>query len=97
LATFGDVGDMSATRRRHVELRTLAAAHVSGNPPMYDVPKDINFHKTVIAGNPSGDKRMILMQMEALTGWPTKDETDLWGSGMSNHPFILHQGKLPPS
>jgi hypothetical protein len=35
---------------------------------MYDVPTDINFHKTVITGYPSGDKRMILMQMEALTG-----------------------------
>ena len=55
---------------------------------MYDVPTDINFHKTVITGYPSGDKWMILMQMEALTGWPTKDETDLWGSGMSNHTFI---------
>ena len=61
---------------------------MSVESPMYDVPTDINFHKTVIAGYPSGDKRMILMQMEALTGWPTKDETDLLGSGMSNHPFI---------
>jgi hypothetical protein len=37
--------------------------------PDYDVPTSIDFHKTVIAGYPSGDKRMIFMQMEALTGW----------------------------
>jgi hypothetical protein len=38
-------------------------------PPVYDVPENIDFHKTVIAGYPSGDKRMVFMQMEALTGW----------------------------
>ena len=37
--------------------------------PEYDVPANIDFHKTVIAGYPSGDKRMIFLQMEALTGW----------------------------
>eukprot|EP00986_Skeletonema_menzelii_P013972 scaffold8686_cov122-Skeletonema_menzelii.AAC.2 len=43
---------------------------------------------TVIAGFPSGDKRMIFVQMEALTGWPAKDEWDFEHLGMSNHPFI---------
>jgi len=38
-------------------------------PPEYDVPANIEFHKTLIAGYPSGDKRMIFLQMEALTGW----------------------------
>ena len=38
-------------------------------PPAVDVPSDIDFHKTVIAGFPSGDKRMIFIQMESLTGW----------------------------
>jgi hypothetical protein len=38
-------------------------------PPVYDVPANIDFHKTVIAGYPSGDKRMVFIQMEALTGW----------------------------
>ena len=28
---------------------------MSVESPMYDVPTDINFHKTVIAGYPSGD------------------------------------------
>ena len=57
-------------------------------PPTYDVPSTINFHKTIIAGFPSGDKRMIFTQMEALTGWPAKDEWDFEFLGMSNHPFI---------
>ena len=38
-------------------------------PPEYDVPSELDFHKTIIAGFPSGDKRMIFGQMEALTGW----------------------------
>ena len=37
-------------------------------PPIYDVPETMDFHKTIIAGYPSGDKRMIFVQMEALTG-----------------------------
>ena len=28
------------------------------------------------------------LQMEALTGWPAKDEWDFEHLGMSNHPFI---------
>lgn len=39
-------------------------------------------------GYPSGDKRMIFIQMEALTGWPAKDEWDFEYLGDSNHPFI---------
>ena len=31
---------------------------------------------------------MIFTQMEALTGWPAKDEWDFEYGGMSNHPFI---------
>ena len=38
-------------------------------PPVYDVPAEIDLHKTIIAGYPSGDKRVIFIQMEALTGW----------------------------
>jgi len=57
-------------------------------PPAYDVPNNIDFHKTVIAGYPSGDKRMIFLQMEALTGWPAKDEWDFKYLGITNHPFI---------
>jgi|SaaInl74LU_5_DNA_1037368.scaffolds.fasta_scaffold53277_1 hypothetical protein len=60
--------------------RTLSLNLGGGNckwqPPVYAVPNDIDFYKTVIAGFPSGDKRMIFIQMEALTGWPAKDEWD---------------------
>eukprot|EP00984_Skeletonema_dohrnii_P025661 scaffold14834_cov159-Skeletonema_dohrnii-CCMP3373.AAC.6 len=72
--------------------RTLSLNLGGGNckwqPPVYAVPNDIDFYKTVIAGFPSGDKRMIFIQMEALTGWPAKDEWDFEHIGMSNHPFI---------
>lgn len=33
-------------------------------------------------------QRMTFMQMEALTGWPAKDEWDFEYLGDSNHPFI---------
>ncbi|KAL7488015.1 hypothetical protein ACHAW6_013617 [Cyclotella cf. meneghiniana] len=56
--------------------------------PIYDVPANMNFYKTLIAGYPSGDKRMIFQQMEALTGWAAKDEWDFEYLGDSNHPFI---------
>jgi len=58
-------------------------------PPFYEVPGYINFHKTVIVGYPSGDKRMTEVQMEALTGWSAKDEWEFESLGMSNHPFIM--------
>ncbi len=66
-------------------------------PPSYDVPEYIDFYKTIIAGFPSGDKRLTFVQMEALTGWAAKDEWDFQHLGMSNHPFIKanypHHGK----
>lgn len=57
-------------------------------PPVYEVPENVDFHKTLIAGFPSGDKRMAYLQMEALAGLPAKDEWDFAYLGMSNHPFI---------
>jgi len=57
-------------------------------PPADDVPNNLDFHKTAIVGYPSGDKRMIFVQMEALTGWPAKDEWDFQFLGITNHPFI---------
>ena len=57
-------------------------------PPEYEVPNNIEFYKTLIAGFPSCDKRMTFTQMEALTGWPARDEWDFVFYGMKNHPFI---------
>ena len=54
--------------------------------PEYEVPKELDLHKTLVAGFPSGDKRMAWMQMEALAGWPAKDEWDFAFLGMTNHP-----------
>ncbi len=67
-------------------------------PPLYDVPETIDFYKTMVVGFPSGDKRLTFVQMEALTGWPAKDEWDFEYLGQSNHPFIKanyphHEGK----
>ena len=45
-------------------------------PPTYEVPDDLEFTKTLIAGFPSGDKRMTYVQMEALTGLSARDEWD---------------------
>eukprot|EP00551_Chaetoceros_affinis_P006475 CAMPEP_0203662092 /NCGR_PEP_ID=MMETSP0090-20130426/179_1 /ASSEMBLY_ACC=CAM_ASM_001088 /TAXON_ID=426623 /ORGANISM="Chaetoceros affinis, Strain CCMP159" /LENGTH=716 /DNA_ID=CAMNT_0050524837 /DNA_START=368 /DNA_END=2518 /DNA_ORIENTATION=- len=46
------------------------------------------FHKTIIAGYPSGDKRMAYLQLEALTGLSARDEWDFAFLGMTNQPFI---------
>lgn len=57
-------------------------------PPAYEIPEEIDFYKTIIAGFPSGDKRLTFVQMEALTGWAAKDEWDFEFLGMTNNPFI---------
>jgi len=63
------------TNRRTLSLN-LGGGQCEWQPPTYEVPTTLDFHKTIIAGFPSGDKRMIFTQMEALTGWPAKDEWD---------------------
>lgn len=47
----------------------LGNGNCEWQPPLYDVPEEIDFYKTAIVGFPSGDKRMIFVQMEALTNW----------------------------
>ncbi|GFH45776.1 hypothetical protein CTEN210_02250 [Chaetoceros tenuissimus] len=66
----------------------LGNGNCEWQPPLYDVPEEIDFYKTAIVGFPSGDKRMIFVQMEALTNWAAKDEWDFEFLGMSNNPFI---------
>jgi len=56
--------------------------------PLATVPVENDYHKTLVVGFPSGGKRLVFMQMEALTGLPTRDEWDLEIYGWSNHPFI---------
>lgn len=51
-------------------------------------PSDANFLKTIIAGYPSGDKRLAFLQLEALTGLSARDEWDFKYLGMTNQPFI---------
>jgi len=80
-----DVANQRQNRKLSID---LGGGNCKWTPPTYDVDEELDFHKTLIAGFPSGDKRMIFLQMEALTGLPTKDEWDFEFLGMSNHPFI---------
>lgn len=80
------------TNFRNVVTRNLSINLGGGKckwtPPTYDVPEDLIFHKTIIAGFPSGDKRLTYIQMEALTGLSARDEWDFKFLGMTNQPFI---------
>ena len=51
-------------------------------------PSDAELHKTIIAGYPSGDKRLTFIQLEGLTGLSARDEWDFKFLGMTNQPFI---------
>lgn len=55
--------------RRLAQSINLGDGKCKWQPPRYEVPETIDFYKTLIAGFPSGDKRMIWLQMEALAGW----------------------------
>ncbi len=64
--------------RRKLSL-DLGGGNCKWQPPTYQVPEEIDFHKAIIAGFPSGDKRMIFIQMEALTGWREFCFFSSWG------------------
>ena len=51
-------------------------------------PSDTAFHKTIVAGYPSGDKRVAFQQLEGLTGLSARDEWDFKFFGSTNQPFI---------
>ena len=57
-------------------------------PPSPDVDPSLDLHKYLLAGFPSGDKRMTYVQMETLTGLPSKDDWDFVFNGFTNAPFI---------
>jgi len=77
--------DSSAQRRLSLD---LGGGACEWEPPEYNIPNNIDFFKTLIAGFPSCDKRMTFIQMEALTGWAAVDEWDLYQVGYTNNPFI---------
>ena len=54
--------------QRHLSTN-LGGGKCKWTAPNYEVPEDIDFHKTLIVGFPTGDKRVIFLQMEALVGW----------------------------
>jgi hypothetical protein len=51
-------------------------------------PTNTTFRKTIIAGYPSGDKRITFKQLEGLTGLSARDEWDFMFLGSTNQPFI---------
>jgi len=51
-------------------------------------PTEQEFHKTIIAGYPGGDKRITFTQLEGLTGLSARDEWEFAFLGMTNQPFI---------
>ncbi|KAL3767439.1 hypothetical protein ACHAWO_012829 [Cyclotella atomus] len=85
-------GMTSAVRDTLKSKRKLSIDLGNGNcewrEPLKTVPDNLDFEKTLIAGFPSGDKRMVYAQMEALTGWPSVDEWSRVFDGKSNAPFI---------
>eukprot|EP00584_Thalassiosira_punctigera_P017367 CAMPEP_0172548244 /NCGR_PEP_ID=MMETSP1067-20121228/17578_1 /TAXON_ID=265564 ORGANISM="Thalassiosira punctigera, Strain Tpunct2005C2" /NCGR_SAMPLE_ID=MMETSP1067 /ASSEMBLY_ACC=CAM_ASM_000444 /LENGTH=588 /DNA_ID=CAMNT_0013335439 /DNA_START=104 /DNA_END=1870 /DNA_ORIENTATION=+ len=84
--------DADSARRLSNSLN-LGGGNCQWKPPTYEVPEELDFQKTFVAGYPSGDKRMAFLQMEALAGFGAKDEWDFAYMGMSNHPFI--KGNYP--
>jgi len=76
---------ITAERKMSID---LGGGKCQWTPPDNEGIEGVTFQKTLIAGFPSGDKRLTFVQMEALTGLPAKDEWDFQHLGMSNHPFI---------
>jgi len=77
----------NSTRTRGLSIN-LGDGECMWTAPTYDIPTDIQFFKTLIAGYPSGDKRLAFVQMEALTGLSARDEWDFKFLGITNQPFV---------
>lgn len=61
--------------------------------PRESIPDNEAYETLLIAGFPSGDKRVVFAQMEGLTGLKTKDSWDAKMIGMANEPFV--KGNYP--
>ena len=71
--TLKDITDFVVPRRLS---QYFGNGQCNWTPPIYDVPAEIEFTKTLVAGYPSGDKRLTFVQMEGLTGLSARDEWD---------------------
>merc|ERR1719343_340333 len=58
---------LDASHQRRLSIN-LGGGDCEWTPPDYEGVEELDLHKTAIVGFPSGDKRMIFVQMEALTG-----------------------------
>jgi len=52
------------------------------------IPEDVEFVNTIVVGYPGADKRMVLRQMEAMTGLSGRDAWDMQYLGMTRQPFV---------
>ena len=68
----------NVAKKQQSKRRRLSVDLGNGNceltPPVAEVPEDLDLWKTLVVGFPSGDKRMVYVQMGALTGLPAKDD-----------------------
>lgn len=72
---------LSLTSTNHLKLKRRLSQYFGNGqclwePPTDDVPDNITFTKTLVAGFSTGDKRLTFVQMEALTGLSARDEWD---------------------
>ncbi|GFH56481.1 hypothetical protein CTEN210_12957 [Chaetoceros tenuissimus] len=61
--------------------------HYSGMTKAFLLSRALR-RRTIIAGYPSGDKRLAFTQLEGLTGLSARDEWDFKFLGVTNQPFI---------
>ena len=63
-------------------------APVVGPEQIEAVTSSRNFTNTIVVGYPGPDKRVVMRQMEAMTGLSGRDEWDFQYLGMTSQPFI---------
>ena len=63
-------------------------APVVGPEQIQAVTSSRNFTNTIVVGYPGPDKRIVMRQMEAMTGLSGRDEWDFQYLGMTSQPFI---------
>jgi len=70
-----------------------AQCHRRWQEPTERIPDYTSYETIVVAGFPSGDKRIVFAQMEGMTGLKTIDSWDVKMLGKANEPFI--KGNYP--
>jgi len=78
ILSISQIIDTSETFGSFEQLRKLSLNLGNGKckwtPPLYTMPANVTYEKTLIVGFPGGDKRLLYVQIEALTGLSANDE-----------------------